>query len=480
MRRLWLLVLLLFACHAPARAQFVSVTAQVKDSNGNLYQNCTGNVNFVPSPTATTVPTIGGSVFQTTYTIASCDSFGNFAITLPDNALIQDGHTGPTASQWVFFIQSSSVCFAGQKFSFSDTLTITGASQNITSSLQAAAAPLPSCGSVGGSPGQIIYNNAGSASGIPGSNVTPSTGAITLTAGADTTIPLAIASHSTTQSATELDVNNQSSGTADTPAVVRGRGFGSFTPAGNKALLHLMEESNATAPYGLVLSNRAADVAKGVSNYSVLIEGVSDTGLAQIASGAGSTDANNLYSGLFWTSSSSMIASFANPAGPVTAAAGVTPFSVQGSNGQTADIFEVKGSGGSVLSRADLNGTLDSVMHVTVTTGSSASLADGYFRTTAMNQEATAGAAVTYTLPTAANGITKCAMNSNNGSAADTGVLTIATSASGQFIIGIAGTLTASGGNITSGGAGGDSACVIGVDATHWQLFVQNGTWTLH
>jgi hypothetical protein len=101
------------------------------------------------------------------------------------------------------------------------------------------------------------------------------------------------------------------------------------------------------------------------------------------------------------------------------------------------------------------------------------------------NQNATAGTAVTYNLPTAAacsNGVPKqfCFTNSYNGSAANTGVLTIATSASGQFIIFTDGTLSATGGNVTSGGAASDAACVIEVDSTHWQLYVNRGTWTKH
>jgi hypothetical protein len=96
------------------------------------------------------------------------------------------------------------------------------------------------------------------------------------------------------------------------------------------------------------------------------------------------------------------------------------------------------------------------------------------------NENATAGAAMTYNLPTAAAGKQFCISNANNGSAANTGVITIATSASGQFIIFTDGTLSATGGNVTSGGAAADSACVVGVDATHWWLTVQSGTWTKH
>jgi hypothetical protein len=89
-------------------------------------------------------------------------------------------------------------------------------------------------------------------------------------------------------------------------------------------------------------------------------------------------------------------------------------------------------------------------------------------------------AAITYNLPTAAAGIQKCFTNSYNGTQADTGVITIATSASGQFIIFTDGTLSATGGTVTSGGAAADAACVVGIDATHWQLYVQRGTWTKH
>lgn len=96
------------------------------------------------------------------------------------------------------------------------------------------------------------------------------------------------------------------------------------------------------------------------------------------------------------------------------------------------------------------------------------------------NENATAGTAVTYNLPTAAAGKQFCFANANNGSAANTGVLTVATSASGQFIIFTDGTLSATGGNVTSGGAAADASCVVGVDSTHWMLYTQKGTWTKH
>lgn len=96
------------------------------------------------------------------------------------------------------------------------------------------------------------------------------------------------------------------------------------------------------------------------------------------------------------------------------------------------------------------------------------------------NQNATAATAITYNLPTAAAGKQFCFKNSNNGSAANTGTLKIQTSAAGQYIIDATGTLSASDGYVISGGAASDGACVVGVDSTHWQLYVGVGTWTTH
>ena len=96
------------------------------------------------------------------------------------------------------------------------------------------------------------------------------------------------------------------------------------------------------------------------------------------------------------------------------------------------------------------------------------------------NEYATAGTGVTYTLPTAAAGKQYCVANAYNGTAANTGALTLQTSASGQYIIFTDGTLTARGGHVVSSGAAADSACVVGVDSTHWFLYVRSGTWAKH
>lgn len=144
--------------------------------------------------------------------------------------------------------------------------------------------------------------------------------------------------------------------------------------------------------------------------------------------------------------------------------AGIVPGGSTTVNGQTCSL----GASCTVTP----NVTIDTATPVTVSSTNKA--------TFHINQNATAGTAVTYNLPTAAAGIQKCFTNGNNGTAADTGVIAIATSASGQFILFTDGTYTATGGNVTSAGAAGDSACVVGIDSTHWELFVQRGTWTKH
>lgn len=124
-------------------------------------------------------------------------------------------------------------------------------------------------------------------------------------------------------------------------------------------------------------------------------------------------------------------------------------------------------------------GIVDGAAPVTITTGASATLGGTYKSGYTFNEEATAATAITYTLPTAAAGLQYCVANAYGG-AADTGTLEILTSASGQYIIFTDGTLSATGGYVISGGAARDSACVVGVDSTHWMLYPSSGTWAKH
>lgn len=146
----------------------------------------------------------------------------------------------------------------------------------------------------------------------------------------------------------------------------------------------------------------------------------------------------------------------------------------------TTDTLTNKSIAGSEINSGTVPGAQMPVVNTVVDTSSpvtvSSTLASEYH----FNENATAATAMTYNLPTAAAGKQFCISNANNGSAANTGVLTFATSATGQFITFTDGTQSATGGNVTSGGAASDAACVVGIDSTHWQLYVQRGTWAKH
>lgn len=119
-----------------SQAQFTNVTALVKDANNNPYANCSYSVDFVNRSTLPQLPLIDGvGQFQTSFSGARCDAAGNLAVTVADNNRITPNDV---VSQWRFSIcdQTGKACFTAQ-------LTITGATQDITATLQAASVPLP-------------------------------------------------------------------------------------------------------------------------------------------------------------------------------------------------------------------------------------------------------------------------------------------------------------------------------------------------
>jgi hypothetical protein len=176
----------------------------------------------------------------------------------------------------------------------------------------------------------------------------------------------------------------------------------------------------------------------------------------------------------------------------VTSAASLTNTQIMTGAGSQAS--QTPSSAATVDSSGNLNATtliaagiVDGKAPVTLTTGASCTLgtasgcnATKYLSGYTFNQEATAGAAVTYTLPTPAAGLQYCVKNSNNGSAADTGILTLAVATPGTHFIVYNGTKGSSTGTMTSAGAAGDAMCVVGISATLWEAYVQVGTWTLN
>jgi hypothetical protein len=128
-------------------------------------------------------------------------------------------------------------------------------------------------------------------------------------------------------------------------------------------------------------------------------------------------------------------------------------------------------------------GIVDGRAPVTVTTGTTATLgAATYSSGYTFNQEATAGTGVTYTLPATATGLQYCVKNSivSGTGAPDTGVLTVYPPVNSYVILnGVINTIGGGGTHgVASGGAAGDAACFVAIDATHWEVFVGRGTWT--
>ena len=132
-------------------------------------------------------------------------------------------------------------------------------------------------------------------------------------------------------------------------------------------------------------------------------------------------------------------------------------------------------------------GLVDGTVPVGISTGASCTLGTtsgctsvAYNHAYQLNQEATAGTGVTYTLPATAVGKQYCVVNSGTTSVVNIGILTVYPPASSYVIYnGVVNTVGAGGTHgIASGGAAGDGACFVAIDATHWQVWVQSGTWT--
>lgn len=167
-KRLLLLAALLFLSSG-AWAQYTQVTATITDTGGSLWANCSYSVAFVPQSTSPGPYTIGGNptaVFQTVYNGQACDSFGKLSIRLPDNNVIQ-----PQPSQWAFSICSAKGYQPGNQYCYIDTLTITGATQDISTALSAAAPILPKAANslgVYGTGHLVVTTNFGPANAVIG------------------------------------------------------------------------------------------------------------------------------------------------------------------------------------------------------------------------------------------------------------------------------------------------------------------------
>ena len=123
-----------------AWAQFTTVTGTVVDPNGLPYANGT----IVPTLITSATPTLNGFAYTPPTQAVGLNSSGSFTMRLGDNSVLL-----PSGTQWNFQVCSAGgtvqpaggkgpVCF------FSGPITISGASQNISSTLNAAALALSS------------------------------------------------------------------------------------------------------------------------------------------------------------------------------------------------------------------------------------------------------------------------------------------------------------------------------------------------
>ena len=160
---------------------------------------------------------------------------------------------------------------------------------------------------------------------------------------------------------------------------------------------------------------------------------------------------------------------------------------VSSSTVQTADLAQLQDTSGAVLARFDNVGGLHVPSCVgcgtgltsQVTTGASISATCGFLY---YNQDATAGAAVTLTLPAPVANPTcqVCLKNSNAAGTPDTGTLELLVANTGTQSIIYNGTKSTAAGFIQSAGAAGDGTCLLGISSTQWEAYPSTGVWTIH
>lgn len=299
MKRSLLIGSLLFVaqcCHA----QNTTVTATVTDANMQPYAFSTGYAALVcPGNQAATY---NGFSIPRSFTITGFDGTGTFTQVLYDVSVLVPTGCG---YQWHITYKDGVTNF------ITGTITsVTGSAVNESVAISAFAVllpPAPVTTPPGGSNGQLQYNNSGTFGGVLGTSVTGGTGAILLTAGADATTPLAIASHSSTQSKPLFDVNMNSTFTPDAPLTVRGFGLGIVTQGGGTALAHFEADAPpGQAPSGWFVSNKRSGLSGSGAPFGSMASSCSDTGICQITGGG--YDANGNYTSLaFLTSGTGLV-----------------------------------------------------------------------------------------------------------------------------------------------------------------------------
>lgn len=174
----------------------------------------------------------------------------------------------------------------------------------------------------------------------------------------------------------------------------------------------------------------------------------------------------------------------------ITAFNNITGYTASGATGTTSTslVFSTSPTlvtpviGAATATSLLATGIVDGTAPMTLTTGTTANLGSTYNSGYTFNQEATAGTGVTYTLPATAVGKQYCVFNSGTTGVINIGALTVYPPSSSYVILnGVVNTVGGGGTHgVASGGAAGDGACFLAIDATHWQISVTSGTWTLN
>jgi hypothetical protein len=129
----------------PPGPGFTAVQAIVLDPNSVPYANGTWTANFIDPGTPGKTPLINASIITRVYA-GDLDSFGFFTVNLPDNNII-GAQSGALNTKWLFtFVAASNPVGVGQPPAFDILLTISGAFNDISIAVQAAAAPFPGGG----------------------------------------------------------------------------------------------------------------------------------------------------------------------------------------------------------------------------------------------------------------------------------------------------------------------------------------------
>ncbi len=143
MKKLLLVIFLLLLFTFSVHAQNTNVTATITDAGGQTWNNGTYTFNFIPKPQFNGSYRLSGAPYTSVPVTGSLSSVGAFtSVPVPDNNLIT-----PTGTQWTVTVcaQTQFICFT------SGFLTITGASQTITSSV------IPPAISTTCGPGAVAY-----------------------------------------------------------------------------------------------------------------------------------------------------------------------------------------------------------------------------------------------------------------------------------------------------------------------------------